>query len=217
MERNWDLAKVSDGKLYESNDLVKVGCNGCKDCSACCHGMGNSIVLDPFDFYRLTLGLDKTPEELLDSALELNTVDGLALPNLKMQGENEACFFLNEEGWCSIHSYRPGICRIFPLGRIYQKDQFRYFIQIHECKAAHKTKIKIKNWIDTNDIEKNDAFILDWHYFLKNYQEQIKAGILKGAEWKQVNLRILQCFYLTPYDRDTTFYLQYEKRRKLWL
>lgn len=216
MERNWNLAEVSDGKLYGIQDMVKVGCNDCKGCSACCHGMGQSIVLDPLDMYHMTIGLNKTPEELLATVLELNTVDGLALPNLKMQGKEGACYFLNEEGRCSIHPYRPGICRIFPLGRLYEKNSFRYFLQIHECKAEHRTKIKVKHWIDTEDIQKNETFILDWHFFLKQYQDQIKQGSLQGEEWKQVNLQILNSFYLTPYDGNASFYSQYEQRRDLW-
>ena len=47
MERNIDMKEVSDGRLYTSNDLVKADCGGCEGCSACCQGMGESIVLDP--------------------------------------------------------------------------------------------------------------------------------------------------------------------------
>ena len=53
MERNVEIDKISDGKRYGANDLVKVGCDDCRGCSACCHGMGDSIVLDPMDVYRL--------------------------------------------------------------------------------------------------------------------------------------------------------------------
>ena len=45
MERNVDIDKISDGKRYGANDMVKVGCDDCRGCSACCHGMGDSIVL----------------------------------------------------------------------------------------------------------------------------------------------------------------------------
>ncbi|MDQ9892155.1 YkgJ family cysteine cluster protein, partial [Acinetobacter baumannii] len=75
------------------------------------------IILDPLDIYRLTFGLQQKFEQLLADKLELNVVDGVILPNLKMAGENEQCSFLNDEGRCSIHSIRPGICRLFPLGR----------------------------------------------------------------------------------------------------
>ena len=53
MERNVEIDKISDGKRYGANDLVKVGCDDCRGCSACCNGMGDSIVLDPMDVYRL--------------------------------------------------------------------------------------------------------------------------------------------------------------------
>lgn len=115
MLRNVDLQEISDGKLYGSNDMVKADCGGCKGCSSCCRGMGESILLDPFDLFRLCKGTSRTFEELMDTALELHVVDGIILPSLKMCGPDESCHFLNTEGRCSIHPYRPGICRLFPL------------------------------------------------------------------------------------------------------
>ena len=49
MLREINLDEISDGRLYSSNDMAKTDCKGCDGCSACCHGMGNSIVLDPLD------------------------------------------------------------------------------------------------------------------------------------------------------------------------
>ena len=98
MERNIDMSEVSDGRLYGLNDMVKAGCDNCAECSACCQGMGNSIVLDPYDVYRLTSGLNCRFEDLLINKLDLNVVEGIILPNLKMSGRNESCAFLNKEG-----------------------------------------------------------------------------------------------------------------------
>ena len=119
MKRNVRMEEISDGKLYTANDLVKADCGDCEGCSACCRGMGSSIVLDPLDIYRLTTGLGVRFEQLLSDKIELNVADGIILPNLKMGGEKECCAFLNEEGRCSIHGIRPSICRFFPLGRFY--------------------------------------------------------------------------------------------------
>ena len=107
MKRNVSLAEISDGRLYKANDMVKADCGGCNGCSRCCHGMGNSIILDPYDVYRMTTGMGKSMQELLAASVELNVVDGVILPNLKMQGTEEACAYLDEEGRCSIHPYRP--------------------------------------------------------------------------------------------------------------
>ncbi len=56
MEREIDLKEISDGKLYSSSDMVKADCGDCKGCSACCQGMGSSILLDPYDIYCLSTG-----------------------------------------------------------------------------------------------------------------------------------------------------------------
>lgn len=57
MERMIDLKEISDGRLYTAEDMVKADCQDCKGCSACCRGMGSSIILDPYDIYQLELGL----------------------------------------------------------------------------------------------------------------------------------------------------------------
>ena len=128
MLRNVDLSEISDGKLYDANDMVKADCKGCEGCSACCRGMGKSIILDPLDVHRLTTGLGVPFEALLSQHVELNVVDGLILPNLRMTEGADACPFLNEQGRCSIHAYRPGICRLFPLGRFYDIRTYEQFI-----------------------------------------------------------------------------------------
>ncbi len=93
MLREINLDEISDGKLYSSNDMARTDCKGCDGCSACCHGMGSSIVLDPLDVYRLSINLSKPVNELLAGPLELNVADGIILPNLKMTGTKEACSF----------------------------------------------------------------------------------------------------------------------------
>lgn len=213
MERNWNMEERTDGKRYSSNDMVKAGCHDCLGCSACCHNMGTSIVLDPWDIYQLTTGLGQSMEELLAQAIELNVVDGLVLPNLKMQQQSEACFYLDENGRCRIHAYRPGICRLFPLGRIYENGTYQYFLQVHECKAEQKTKVKIKQWIGIPDIRTYEAFVLDWHTMLKEYQQQAKQGLLQGESLKQQALKLLQLFYIMPYRKEIDFYSQYEERK----
>ena len=79
-------------------------------------------------------------ETLLAGKIELNVVDGIILPNLKMAGAEDGCGFLTEEGRCGIHPFRPGICRLFPLGRYYEENGFRYFLQVHECQKENRRK-----------------------------------------------------------------------------
>lgn len=69
MKRQVSLEEISDGKLYGGADLVKADCQDCKGCSACCHGMGESIVLDPRDVFDLCRGLSVRFEDLLASTV----------------------------------------------------------------------------------------------------------------------------------------------------
>ena len=217
MERNIDLKQVSDGRLYLANDMVRAGCNDCVGCSSCCQGMGTSIILDPYDMYSIEKGMSTTFEELMEDKIELNVVDGIIQPNLKMQEKRDCCAFLSEAGRCTIHGFRPGFCRMFPMGRIYEENGFRYFIQIHECPYPNKTKVKVKKWLEIPELGKYEAYITDWHYFLKEVQEIIKRT-QNDAIIKNLNMYLLNQFYVKPYDtaaeseNGTDFYRQFYAR-----
>lgn len=211
MIREVNIEEISDGKLYSANDMVKADCQDCKGCSACCRGMGESIVLNPLDVHRLTKGLGKSFEELLETSLELSVCDGLILPNLRMSGSSEQCTFLNAEGRCSIHSFRPGICRIFPLGRFYENGSFQYFLQSHECKNKNRSKIKVRKWVDEPQLAKHEAFISHWHYYLKKYQTDSEHAF-DESQAKMISMHILKEFYIKPFDPEQDFYEQYYNR-----
>lgn len=212
MRREVDMKEISDGKLYGLSDMVKADCGGCEGCSACCTGMGQSILLDPLDIYHLTTNLNVTFEELLGASVELNMYDGVILPNMRMSGETEACAYLSEEGRCMVHSFRPGICRLFPLGRYYEEDGFQYFLQVYECKKENRSKVKVRKWIDIPDIRENEKYIMAWHDFVKEVQEKLIGK--EEAVIKKTDLFILQHFFLEKYSHDEPFYTQFYARLK---
>lgn len=213
MRREVSLEEISDGRLYELNNMVKADCQDCAGCCDCCQGMGDSVVLDPYDVYRLSQGLGKNMEELLDSCLELGVVDGNILPHLRMEGEKEQCVFLDENGRCSIHSIRPGFCRLFPLGRYYEDGGFRYILQIHECKKTNRSKIKVRKWIDTPNLKEYEKFVADWHYFLLDVQEVLYQSE-DSQLIKNLNLYVVRRFYMQPYSGEEEFYPQFYRRLK---
>lgn len=227
MKRNVSLDEISDGRLYGSNDMVKADCHGCNGCWACCTGMGNSVILDPYDVYRMQQGLKKGFLLLMEEGkLELNVVDGVILPNLKMVGQEEKCIFLDEKGRCSIHESRPGICRLFPLGRYYEGGDFQYFLQTGECKAVNRSKVKISKWIDTPDQKRNHDFVCKWHALLNKLEETVigcgrnsdskeENGFQSSIDLetgKRLNMLLLKLFFLEPYNTEEDFYFQFETR-----
>lgn len=213
MDRN--LLEISDGKLYELNDMVKVGCHDCAGCSECCRDMGQSVLLDPYDVFLLTKNLEMTFEELMQEHVELHMEEGLILPNLKMAVDGNAgipaCTFLNEQGRCSIHAFRPGICRLFPLGRNYTPDHLNYFLLVHECPAQNKTKMKVSKWIDSERVRDYQKFLLDWHNLTKQMREEVAACMDEDAQCRKMMMMFLTLFYQKPYISDDFFAEFYER------
>lgn len=221
-------------RLYNAGDMVRIGCNDCKGCSYCCQEMGESVVLTPFDMYELTVHLGKSFDELMEDKIELYMTDGMVMPNLKMvsagtpgtDGFREACGFLNEEGRCSIHDFRPGLCRLFPLGRNYEVSRvetedgikeirgFQYFIVKDSCPKLPGMKVKIEKWLGIPNLKKNEEFIITWHYFCKDFQEKMREMLAAGEDErvKRMNVAMLELFYRKPYEREREFYEQFEER-----
>lgn len=197
MKRNIRLEDISDGRLYTANDMVKADCHDCEGCSACCSGM-ESIVLDPMDVCQLCAGLGETFDGLMREHIELQVVDGVVLPQLKMSKAGETCSFLDENGRCSIHLFRPGICRLFPLGRYYEENGFRYFLQVNECKKNDRSKVKVKKWLGIPELKAYEKYIWDWHQFLKTSEKAMET--LDDENQRIFQLYILRTFYQTPYQ-----------------
>ena len=213
MKRNVDLKEISDGRLYSSGDMVRADCRDCEGCSECCRGMGSSIILDPMDVWRLQKGIKKGFQALLEEGkIELNMADGMILPNLKMDAEREACPFLDGQGRCSIHDCRPGLCRLFPLGRYYEENGFRYFIQIHECRKQDRGKIKIKKWLGIPNLKAYENYILGWHGFLNQCEDALET--LSEENVRILELYVLRRFYETAYMAadENGFYEEFSAR-----
>ncbi|MGN0353193.1 MAG: YkgJ family cysteine cluster protein [Roseburia sp.] len=203
-----DLTEISDGKIYGWNDMVRVSCNDCTGCSSCCEDMEDTVRLDPYDAFSLTKGLGKSFEQLLQKNVELGVEEGMILPHLKTAGK---CTFLNEEGRCSIHQFRPGICRLFPLGRIYEGGKVNYILQVGECKKENRSKVKVGKWLNIPDREKYEAFTLAW-YRLRKEAEDVIAKQQDTELVKTLNMFLLHNFYLKPYETEQDFYSQFETR-----
>ena len=213
MKRNLTFEEISGGKRYASSDLARIGCGDCAGCSECCRVTEDTILLDPYDIYSLSTGLGKAFAELMDHEVGLTVVDGVVTPYL-MKGADGACSFLSKEGRCTIHSFRPGFCRLFPLGRIYNDDgSFDYFIQVHECPYPNKTKVKIKSWLGIPSLTRYEAYIRAWHEIVGTIRDCVEEN---PSLAKEACLRMLKVFFEAPYDTSQDFYPQFEERVRIY-
>lgn len=203
------LEEISDGKLYDIDDMVKADTCGCNGCSDCCKDVGDLVVLTPFDVYEMVNYLGIEFNELLGDKIELRHNNKILLPYLKMQGKNKNCSFLDQEGRCMIHSKRPNICRLFPLGRVYKDNDFKYFLQVGNCPKEGLKNVKVRNWVGIENYNKNKQFILEWYKFIKALTFRLKF-VRDEKEIEELNQILLDsCYGIKIKEED--FYFEFLK------
>ena len=203
-----------DMTVYSANDMAKLGCCDCAGCSSCCRGMGQSIVLDPYDIYHLQVVTGQTFGQLMQEKLELHVEDGLILPSIRMQDDSDLCGFLDRDGRCGIHDHRPGLCRLFPLGRNYDESGLQYFLLEDACRKQNRTKVKIRKWLGIEALPQYEEFLVMWHDLRREVQKQI-AEHQEDDFTQKMNIMFLEIFYQKPYDIKQDFYEQFNERRKV--
>ena len=211
MWREESIGEISDGRFYTGNDMVRIGTNDCAGCSDCCR-MDPVIVLDPCDAFEFVRFLGQSVEDLLNEQIELKVIDGLILPILKMD-ESGACSFLGEDGRCTIHTFRPGICRLYPLGRSWENGDFRYILQINECTHCTGSKIKVKKWLGIPDLPPYEEFCRRWHNFLEQVRHFLDHSDPEGTYRRQICIYLLQQFFLCDWSVDD-FYAAFDEKLK---
>lgn len=208
MIRNESLTEISDGRLYGSRDLVRADTLGCKGCSACCHEVDDTIVLDPYDLWQLKkAGEGDFADLMANGRIELGVVDGLIQPHLMVK-KDSGCSFLSPEGRCTVHDFRPGFCRMFPLGRYYHDGTFSYIIQKDQCRQSHRAKIRVDRWLGIPDLKKYEEYILTWHTYLRELHRYLTGH---GDEQRDLSMNLLTMFFTQPYDPED-FYGDFSRR-----
>lgn len=212
MIRAMDIKQLEEMKRLSSNDMARILCDDCKGCSQCCRTVGDTILLDPYDIYNLCKCLSTDFAGLMNEGrIALGCSDGLVMPHLNIRPSDEGCTFLNREGRCTIHDYRPGLCRLYPLGRIYREDGgFDYYIQEGECPYPAKTKVRVSKWLGIEGIDRYEAYIRSFHEEIKNTHQRMKDN--PDSE-KNITVDFLTRYYVIPYSLEQDFYEQFTMRK----
>lgn len=214
MQHKVNLDEISNGTLSTYNDMIRIGCDSCNGSSSCCRFAEDTITLDPYDIWQLAQALGLTFEQLYSRQLvALSPVNGLLLPHLNFTPDSGSCPFLLENGRCSIHAYRPGLCRLFPLARLITEDSVQYLLQIHECPCTDTPKTKIKNWLGIPGIRYYESYLIRWNSIVNATVARLAAA--DGHEaLTAITSAFLRDFFFTPYDPNASFYEQFELRSR---
>lgn len=199
----------------------------CKACGKCCTGREGSqvILLSPYDIFNLAKGLGKTITQVTEEFTKkyLGPDTGLIIYRLATTPEDNTnkCKFLIDTPTgkkCSVHAFKPNICRIFPLGRTVNNagSELTYIFQHQvECQGGLRSKDKVEHSLDEwipNRKESELGFLVN----SKLIKDML--GILKfrsiidnkevPTEFKCMLIDCLEYFMYINYDTEKDFFIQ---------
>ncbi len=161
---------VFDPRELGPEDEIVFACHPGVPCfNKCCYDV--HLVLSPYDFLRLRLALELSPQDFIERYGEayIGEVTQLPVVAVYMNPHDFACPFLRPEG-CSVYPDRPSPCRTYPLARYLREDPetgevreiYRIIRETH-CKGHYeKRPIRIRDFIAEQGLEPylrfNDLF-----------------------------------------------------------
>lgn len=116
----------------------------CNRCLTCCQN--KRIQLNPYEIARLASNLSLSTTDFIAT----HTADGGTTLRFTPEGR---CTFLNSDG-CGVHPDRPLVCRLYPLGRIMERDGQESFSQVqldHGCQGISSETSSIKTYLGNQD------------------------------------------------------------------
>jgi len=190
----------------------------CKMCGKCCRKRPTPIVLTGLDTFRIAQTMGKPPGEILGKITEYVLGTDSHIPLLILKERLDGSCSLLRNGKCMVHSNKPIVCAIYPLGRMitYEQHKIQYFRQFGECPGfAGSTRTQtLQEWLDEFHIAEFDKEIMAWTK-LVNGIAVVMHQIPKNKISDKMISSLLGALYF-KYDQTGT-YLEQAESNMVWL
>jgi len=172
---------------------------GCNRCGKCCKNR-EDILLTPLDVFKIAKYLNQSIQEILEEYCESyeGAESKFPIVRLRPREYRRTCPFAGKNG-CRIHSVKPAVCALFPLGRMtnYETNEFTYFLQSVPCGNKNQTQT-IREWLQDFSILEEENFNIIWHKKVMKISEILRELYEKHTfDHAPVNLMLLVQLYLS--------------------
>ncbi len=197
------LARLEDSvsgilRFLGPEDTFKFKCDRRGHC--CQNRTSDPVVLSPYDAFRLQTRLGLSSDEFARSYADKilgseSELPFMILRTMNPQSHPGRCILHNDKG-CTVYHYRPLVCRLFPLGRVIDRDMNSYFF-IPEfpdyCGLGRGGEYTVEEWLKQVDAYPG----LDWneryHCLLMNMDYQ---------KYQRLSLETMSAFGEILYNFD---------------
>jgi len=173
------MTKGHNQEIVENLDRYRIGLDDvfafkCRECGKCCKNR-EDILLNSRDMYNIAKALSLTPDQVIEKYCETYIGNESRMPvvRLKPKGVNKVCPLLNGSK-CSVHSLKPTVCALFPLGRVMSygnapedlnlgpPNEIQFILTTTDC-ASRKRKQTVRKWLEDFNIPVEDHFFIEWN------------------------------------------------------
>lgn len=195
---------MSDYDFIEKNvlnleDRFSFSCNCCGDC---CKNR-DDILVNPYDIFRLSKGLNISDSQLLQMYCEVYIGSTSKIPLVRICFPGGVCSFLKNDK-CSVHSFKPSVCKLYPLGRgmVGESGDVFYFKQDVSC-GGKDTQL-VKDWVKDLD----EKVFIKWStsFFKLMTDKNYKLLVEKFTSCEE---EVYKMFFYSVFD---ILYLHYDTR-----
>ena len=142
----------------------------CKMCGNCCRNREEPILLTGPDVFRIAVAIKKSPYEVLLEYTNADIGESSHVPIIYLRERLDGSCRLMKNGKCSVQKSKPIVCALYPLGRIWnvKEERFYYFFNGDTCPDSWKPKKRwtLQEWLDEFDIEKTESWTIEWNKLL---------------------------------------------------
>lgn len=196
----------------------------CRSCGKCCRHRYD-ISLSAFDLYRIAQFFGRPTRDIIDRYCIFHIEGGVPIVYLKANPATGDCPFLRQKK-CSVHSVKPSVCRLFPLGRTFltpsldmsKLDEVKIGFLVMEnvnCNAKDRVQ-SIRQWIGLEGTEEYMTAARDWCVQCTAIREILARvfGFVQGENLEAMHMLIATRLYLN-YDTSRPFAQQFQDNIKL--
>lgn len=191
----------------------------CTQCGACCINR-EDILLTPKDVFRMAKELQMTQKGFVEKHCDIYVGSDSRIPLVHLQpsGKDKHCPLLQNKH-CIVHSVKPTVCALFPLGRGMRfKDEqqeafeFSYFLQEIDC-GDRSEEFTVREWLARFGMQPEDEFSIQWMLFVSKLSKFLREA---EKHCKQTVMEMLwsYCFVILFFDYSMRkdFISQFQQR-----
>lgn len=215
-------------EIVDNFDKMKIGPDEpfkfhCTQCGKCCINR-EDILLNPFDLYRAAKELGMSTQDFVNQYCETYLGDTSKMPIVRLlpRGSIKRCPLLKDRK-CSIHSAKPTVCAMFPIGRVVQidanrrdnkpvtADQIQFIFTNPGCGDDAETHT-VREWLGEFGIPIEDEFFVKWQTVICHLSPLVQKAIKKFGEStvdKLITLIYVKLYL--DYDLNEEFLPQFTK------